>query len=48
MGLILGDRDLQIAVTALHLDYEVATLNMAEFQRVAGLRLVDLATYRVD
>jgi tRNA(fMet)-specific endonuclease VapC len=44
-GQLIGDRDLQIAATALSLDYEVATLNVGEFQRVAGLRLVDVAPY---
>ena len=44
-GEVIGDRDLQIAVTALSLDYEVATLNLREFQRVSGLRLVDVSSY---
>jgi predicted nucleic acid-binding protein len=43
----IGDRDLQIAATALALDYELATLNTREFQRVAGLRLVDASSYAV-
>src|SRR5687767_3040374 len=33
-GEMIGDRDLQIAVTALSLDYDLATLNDHEFQRV--------------
>ena len=45
-GQMIGDRDLQIAVTALHLDCELATLNIGEFERVTDLRLVDVATYR--
>ena len=46
-GEMIGDRDLQIAVTALSLDYELATLNVREFQRVNGLRLVDVSAYMV-
>jgi predicted nucleic acid-binding protein len=46
-GQIIGDRDLQIASTALSLDYDVATLNMSEFQRLPELRLVDVAPYVV-
>jgi predicted nucleic acid-binding protein len=44
---MIGDRDLQIAVTALSLGYELATLNVREFQRVTGLRLVDVSAYTV-
>ena len=44
-GEVIGDRDLQIAVTALSLDYDLATLNMGEFQRVVGLRLVNVSAY---
>jgi predicted nucleic acid-binding protein len=47
-GTAIGDRDLQIAVTAIHLDYELATLNMREFQRVSGLRLLDVSRYIVQ
>jgi len=46
-GEIIGDRDLQIAVTALSLDHDLATLNAREFQRVTGLRLVDVSAYTV-
>jgi len=46
-GETIGDRDLQIAVTALSLDYELATPNVREFQRVTGLRLVDVSSYTV-
>jgi tRNA(fMet)-specific endonuclease VapC len=46
-GEMIGDRDLQIAVTALSLDDELATLNIGEFQRVAGLKLVDVSGYSV-
>jgi predicted nucleic acid-binding protein len=46
-GELIGDRDLQIAVTGLSLGYEVATLNVREFQRVKGLSLVDVSAYTV-
>lgn len=46
-GNVIGDRDLQIAATALSLDYDLATLNVNEFQRVIGLRLVDVSGYVV-
>ncbi len=44
-GEVIGDRDLQIAVTALSIDFELATLNTGEFQRVTGLRLVNALAY---
>jgi tRNA(fMet)-specific endonuclease VapC len=44
-GQVIGDRDLQIAVTALSLGYDVATLNLSEFQRVSGLGVVDVSPY---
>ena len=47
-GQMIGDRDLQIAVTALSLDYDVATLNMGEFSRVTGLRLLNISIYAVS
>ena len=47
-GKVIGDRDLQIAVTALSLDYELATLNLREFQRVTGLKLVDVSGYAMS
>jgi tRNA(fMet)-specific endonuclease VapC len=47
-GRIIGDRDLQIAATALSLDYDLATLNVDEFQRVSGLRLVNVAVYAIS
>jgi tRNA(fMet)-specific endonuclease VapC len=43
----IGDRDLQIAVTALSLHHELATLNVREFQRVAGLKLIDVSGYNL-
>jgi predicted nucleic acid-binding protein len=47
-GLMVGDRDLQIAVTALSLDYELATLNTLEFERIGGLKMVDVSGYRTS
>ncbi len=47
-GEMIGDRDLQIAVTALSMGYALATLNMGEFRRVAGLRLVDIGGYTIS
>ena len=44
-GEMIGDRDLQIAVTALSLGYDLATLNVREFQRVSGLKLIELSAY---
>jgi tRNA(fMet)-specific endonuclease VapC len=44
-GEMIGDRDLQIAVTALTLSDDLATLNAREFQRVTGLRLIDVSAY---
>jgi predicted nucleic acid-binding protein len=44
-GELIGDRDLQIAVTALTLDYPLATLNLEEFRRVTGLRILDVSGY---
>src|SRR5438477_13173628 len=46
-GEMIGDRDLQIAVTALSLGDDLATLNVREFQRVTGLELVDVSGYAV-
>jgi predicted nucleic acid-binding protein len=44
-GQVIGDRDLQIAVTALSMNYDLATVNVGEVQRVQGLRLVDVSGY---
>ncbi|KAF0170072.1 MAG: hypothetical protein FD161_4800 [Limisphaerales bacterium] len=41
-GVLIGAHDLQIAATALSLDYAVATLNEKEFARVPGLRLAQV------
>ncbi|MGH7136186.1 MAG: PIN domain-containing protein [Pirellulales bacterium] len=47
-GEMIGDRDLQIAVTALSLDFGLASLNQGEFSRVRGLILADVAPYMGD
>lgn len=47
-GQTIGDRDLQIAVTAIEMGYVLTTLNVGEFQRVRGLQLVDLEPYVVS
>ena len=45
-GLMIGVHDLQIAAAGLALGHEVATLNAGEFQRVAGLHVVDATPFR--
>ncbi|MBM3835451.1 MAG: type II toxin-antitoxin system VapC family toxin [Verrucomicrobia bacterium] len=45
-GLMIGPQDLQIAAAGLALGHDVATLNVAEFQRVSGLRVVDATPFR--
>jgi predicted nucleic acid-binding protein len=40
-GKMIGPYDLLIAATALHYGYAVATLNVAEFRHVKGLRIID-------
>ncbi len=44
-GRMIGPRDMEIAATALAFGFAVATLNFREFQRVGGLRLLDIAPY---
>lgn len=44
-GKVIGPYDLLIAATAIHYDYPVATLNVAEFRQVPGLRLIDVVRY---
>ena len=44
-GLVLGPHDLQIAASGLALGHDVATLNVSEFQRVAGLHVVDATPF---
>lgn len=39
-GIVIGPHDLQIAATALSLNYDLATLNEREFSRVPGLRVI--------
>ena len=39
-GVVIGAHDLLIAATCLHHDFDLATLNTAEFSRIPGLRLV--------
>jgi tRNA(fMet)-specific endonuclease VapC len=43
-GLLIGQRDLQIAATANANGHAVATLNRKEFERVPGMILVETAT----
>ena len=45
-GQIIGPHDLQIAAAGLALGHDVATLNLQEFQRVPGLRVVDATPFR--
>jgi tRNA(fMet)-specific endonuclease VapC len=44
-GTMIGAHDLLIAATGLALGHDVATLNTAEFQRVAGLRVLDATPF---
>lgn len=44
-GLMIGPHDMQIAAAALAFDHQIATLNMREFQRVLGLKLVDATPF---
>jgi len=41
-GVSITFEDLLIGATALHLGYEVATLNLRDFQRIPGLSLIQL------
>lgn len=45
-GLVIGPHDLQIAAAGLASGHDVATLNAREFQRVAGLHVVDAMSFR--
>ena len=45
-GSMIGAHDLQIAAAGLALGHDVATLNASEFQRVAGLHVVDATPFR--
>ena len=44
-GLMIGAHDLEIAATALAAAHDVATLNVREFQRVVGLRVLDATPF---
>lgn len=44
-GQLIGERDLQIAATALVGSHTVATLNRGEFERVPGLALIDVQPF---
>jgi tRNA(fMet)-specific endonuclease VapC len=46
-GKVIGAHDLLIAATALQYGHAVATLDLTEFRRVAGLRVIDPAPYRL-
>lgn len=41
-GVVIAFQDLAIGVTALHLGFDVATLNVRHFKRVPGLQVVAL------
>jgi len=42
IGVQFAFEDLLIGVTALHLGYQVATLNLRDFQRIPGLSVIQL------
>jgi tRNA(fMet)-specific endonuclease VapC len=39
-GIVIAFEDLAIGVTALHLGFDVATLNVRHFRRIPGLQIV--------
>ncbi len=41
-GVSITFEDLLIGATALHFGYEVATLNLRDFQKIPGLSLIQL------
>jgi tRNA(fMet)-specific endonuclease VapC len=45
-GQMIGPHDLQIAAASLALGHDLATLNVGEFQRVTGLRVVEASAFR--
>jgi tRNA(fMet)-specific endonuclease VapC len=45
-GQMIGPHDLQIGATAVSLGHDVATLNVSEFQRISGLKIVDATPFR--
>jgi tRNA(fMet)-specific endonuclease VapC len=42
MGIRFAFEDLPIGATALHLGFEVATLNLRDFQRIPGLSVIQI------
>jgi predicted nucleic acid-binding protein len=42
MGIQFAFEDLLIGATALHLGYNVATLNLRDFKRIPGLSVIQL------
>jgi predicted nucleic acid-binding protein len=48
LGLAIGAYDSIIAATALAHDWSVVTLNLSEFQRVPGLKVVDASPWLVN
>jgi predicted nucleic acid-binding protein len=46
-GQSIGLKDSMIAATALAHEWSVATLNLSEFQRVPGLKVIDAAPWLV-
>ena len=47
-GQPIGPHDMLVAATALANDFQVATLNRREFERVPGLALVDLDPFLIQ
>jgi tRNA(fMet)-specific endonuclease VapC len=45
-GEMIGSHDLLIAATAVAGSHDLATLNIQEFRRVKGLRVIDVAAFR--
>ncbi|HUZ07978.1 MAG TPA: PIN domain-containing protein [Candidatus Paceibacterota bacterium] len=45
-GQMIGPHDLLIAAAGLALGHEVATLNVQEFRRVTGLKMVDATSFQ--
>ncbi len=46
-GKLIGAHDLLIAATSLQMGHALATLNIKEFRRVNGLKLIDLKPYMI-
>ena len=44
-GITIGAHDLQIAATGLSLTHDIATLNVRDFTRIAGLGVVDATPF---